>query len=176
MSSPSLTQLRAQPQSAAAYARCDSAQASSAARQPRSSAPSAAAPAAARVELGGGGGPLIPPSPTRAGRAAAAAAEEDVSSAIASSAVRFITLCASAITVHILANLIITEQKGNGNSSVISSFLYHNYSSRLIFSWEVERVPSDELRELRQELVVARRDDPPRHGVDGGEGDVQLCP
>ena len=53
------------------------------------------------------------------------AAEEDVSSAIASSAVRFITLCASAITVHILANLIITEQKGNGNSSVISSFLYH---------------------------------------------------
>ncbi|CAD6247901.1 unnamed protein product [Miscanthus lutarioriparius] len=87
MSSPSLTQLRAQPQSAAAYARCDSAHASSAARQPRSSDPSAPAPAAVRAAPGGGGGPLVPPSPAGTGRAAA----EDVRSAIESSAVRFIT-------------------------------------------------------------------------------------
>ena len=39
-----------------------------------------------------------------------------------------------------------------------------------------EHVPSDELHELRQELVVAHRGDPPGHGVDGGEGDVQLGP
>jgi hypothetical protein len=47
----------------------------------------------------------MPPSPSRAGRAAAAAADDDVSSAVASSAVRFITRWASAITLHILANL-----------------------------------------------------------------------
>jgi hypothetical protein len=37
-------------------------------------------------------------------------------------------------------------------------------------------VPSNELRELRQELVVAHCGDPLGHGVDGGEGDVQLGP
>lgn len=35
-------------------------------------------------------------------------------------------------------------------------------------------VPSDELRELREELVVAEGGDPPGHGVDGGEGDLEL--
>lgn len=69
MTSPSMAQLRARPQSAATYARCDSAQASIAARQPRSSAPSSPAPAPAAA-LGGGGGTLIPPSPAGSGRGA----------------------------------------------------------------------------------------------------------
>jgi hypothetical protein len=94
---------------------------------------------------------------------------------------RFITRCASAITLGILANLIERRRTNKKDAEIPPPFRISASTVVIrldgrVLAGSSEHVPSDKLHELRPELIVAHRGDPPGHGVDGGEGDVQLGP